>query len=169
VTLDLATVVFIEIDEVIEMHAAQLAEHGGSDPTLRDRGAIESALAQALNTAHYNAEADLFDIAAAYAFHIAESQAFADGNKRTGLDTALTFLGLNGIEFADAFFTHLEWCMKAHDGRRALAKPKLATLFRGLHALSQLVEISSEHPDVFSLKDIAVILADIQTRQRQQT
>lgn len=34
---------------------------------------------------------DLFSMAAAYAFHIAESQAFVDGNKRTGLDAALVF------------------------------------------------------------------------------
>jgi death on curing protein len=39
---------------------------------------------------------DLFDIAATYAFHIAESQAFFDGNKRTAITTALTFLELNG-------------------------------------------------------------------------
>jgi death-on-curing protein len=29
--------------------------------------------------------ADLFEMAATYAFHIAENQAFVDGNKRTGL------------------------------------------------------------------------------------
>lgn len=29
-------------------------------------------------------------MAAAYAFHIGEAQAFFDGNKRTGLDAALT-------------------------------------------------------------------------------
>jgi death-on-curing protein len=34
---------------------------------------------------------------AAYAFHIAESQAFLDGNKRTAAACALTFLGGCGI------------------------------------------------------------------------
>ena len=38
----------------------------------------------------------LFSMAAAYAFHIAESQAFVDGNKRAGLNAALVFLLLNG-------------------------------------------------------------------------
>ena len=38
-----------------------------------------------------------FGMAAAYAFHIAENQPFVDGNKRTGLNCALTFLKLNGI------------------------------------------------------------------------
>jgi len=37
-----------------------------------------------------------FEMAAVYAFHIAESQAFVDGNKRTGATAALVFLDLNG-------------------------------------------------------------------------
>ena len=39
----------------------------------------------------------LFDMASAYAFHIAQNQAFIDGNKRTGLISALVFLDINGI------------------------------------------------------------------------
>jgi death-on-curing protein len=45
--------------------------------------------------------ADLFEMAAACAFHIAENQAFVDGNKRTGLAAALTFLRLNGVSLFD--------------------------------------------------------------------
>jgi death-on-curing protein len=44
---------------------------------------------------------DLFSMAAAYAFHIAESQAFVDGNKRAGLNAALVFLLMNGWEVID--------------------------------------------------------------------
>lgn len=40
---------------------------------------------------------DLFDIAAAYLFHIGRNQAFYEGNKRTALHAALTFLDLNGV------------------------------------------------------------------------
>ena len=60
--------------------------HGGSDG-MRDPGAVESALASAQNTWFY-AGGDLFDIAATYAFHLAESQAFLDGNKRTAVVSA---------------------------------------------------------------------------------
>ena len=38
---------------------------------------------------------DLFVMAAAYAFHIAQNQPFIDGNKRTGVLAALVFLDLN--------------------------------------------------------------------------
>ena len=41
-------------------------------------------------------QGDLFDIAAAYAFHLAQAQAFIDGNKRTGLGAALVYLEGNG-------------------------------------------------------------------------
>ncbi len=56
---------------------------------------VDSALASARNTWHYGG--DLFDVATSYAFHIAESQAFVDGNKRTGILSAITFLAENGI------------------------------------------------------------------------
>jgi len=40
-------------------------------------------------------------MAAAYAFHIAENHPFVDGNKRTALNAAIVFLGLNGLDVAD--------------------------------------------------------------------
>jgi len=43
-------------------------------------------------------QADMFGIAAAYAYHMAESQAFLDGNKRTAIVSALFFLAANGID-----------------------------------------------------------------------
>lgn len=64
---------------------------------MRDSGAVESALASAQNTWYYG-RGDLYDIAAAYAFHIAESQALLDGNKRTAISTAIAFLTANDCE-----------------------------------------------------------------------
>ena len=75
--------IFLTIDEVLKIHSRSLDEHGGAEGT-RDPGLVESALASAQNTFHY-AHGDLFDIAASYAFHLAESQAFLDGNKRTAV------------------------------------------------------------------------------------
>ena len=75
-------------------HRASLEAHGGLDG-VRDPGAVEAALGSAQNTWYYGG-GDLFDVAAAYAFHLAESQAFLDGNKRTAILSALTFLKLNG-------------------------------------------------------------------------
>lgn len=87
--------IFLTLDEVHRIHDRSLAEYGGSDGT-RDPGLVESALASAKN-AFYYANGDLFDVAAGYAFHLAESQAFVDGNKRTAVTSALIFLALNGV------------------------------------------------------------------------
>lgn len=87
--------VFLLLDEVMRIHARSLAEHGGSDGT-REPGLVDSALASAKNT-FYIGNGDPFDIAASYAFHIAESQAFVDGNKRTGVTSAMVFLARNGV------------------------------------------------------------------------
>jgi death-on-curing protein len=85
---------FLLLDDVLRIHARSLAEHGGTEG-VRDLGMVDSALASAKNIYHY-ANGDLFDVAAGYAFHIAESQAFLDGNKRAAAVAALVFLARNG-------------------------------------------------------------------------
>jgi death-on-curing protein len=89
---------FLEVEDVMELHAEALRRHGGTDG-LRDPGLLDSALAQpkAGFGGHW-AHGDLFAMAAAYAFHVAENQPFLDGNTRTALAAALAFLALNGVE-----------------------------------------------------------------------
>lgn len=86
---------FLTLDQVLRIHARSLNEHGGTQG-IRDLGLIESALASAQNTFFY-ANGDVFEVAASYAFHLAEAQAFLDGNKRTGVASAMVFLALNGV------------------------------------------------------------------------
>jgi death-on-curing protein len=86
---------------VLLIQAEQLARYGGS-PGVRDRGLLESAVATPRASAGGEfAHPDLFAMAAAYAYHIAQNQPFVDGNKRTGLLAAIVFLDLNGVEIAD--------------------------------------------------------------------
>jgi death-on-curing protein len=92
---------FLNKAEVLAYHAQQIQLYGG-DTELRDAGLLDSALAQPQNTYLYDAMADIYDIAAAYAFHIAKNHPFADGNKRTALQAALGFLALNHAELAVA-------------------------------------------------------------------
>ncbi|MCK6468812.1 MAG: type II toxin-antitoxin system death-on-curing family toxin [Candidatus Brocadia sinica] len=44
---------------------------------------------------------DIYEMAAAYAFHIGKNHPFIDSNKRTALVSALVFLELNGISISD--------------------------------------------------------------------
>ena len=86
---------FLTLAEVMQIHARSLTEHGGSEG-VREPGLVESAIASAVNTFHYG-RGDLFDVAASYAFHLAEAQAFLDGNKRTAVVAAMVFLARNGV------------------------------------------------------------------------
>jgi death-on-curing protein len=93
--------IFLSTEDVLSLHADQLELYGGS-AGVRDAGALEAAVQtpQATFGGQF-LHPDLFSMAAAYAFHIAESQAFVDGNKRAGLNAALVFLLLNGWEVLD--------------------------------------------------------------------
>ena len=87
--------VFLTAEQVEAFHQRVLELYGGSDG-LRDRSLFEGALSQAHNVYWYG-HGDLYEVAAAYCFHIAQAQAFLDGNKRTAVAADLTFLKLNGI------------------------------------------------------------------------
>jgi len=76
-------------------HLDQLREHGGL-PGIRDEHALEAALARPQQKHHYEPDADLATLAAAYAFGLAKAHPFIDGNKRASFLSAVIFLGLNG-------------------------------------------------------------------------
>jgi death-on-curing protein len=88
---------FLELDDVIEIHAGQISNYGGSGG-VRDLRLLESAVAQA--EAGFGGQflhADVYEMAAAYLFHLVMNHPFIDGNKRVGLEAALVFLEINSI------------------------------------------------------------------------
>ncbi len=121
-------IVYLNLEIVLEIHKVQLEEHGGMDG-IRDHGGLDSAIAQPQASFGVNdLYPTVFDKAAAYAFHLAESQAFVDGNKRVALASALTFLALNGYEFPEdqpKFYDAMIAIAK-----RELDKEGLSNLFR---------------------------------------
>jgi death-on-curing protein len=87
---------FLTLDEVLALHADQIARYGGS-PLVRDLGLLDSALAMPAATfGGQFLHASLEEQAAAYLFHLVANHPFVDGNKRTGLVVMIAFLGLNG-------------------------------------------------------------------------
>jgi death-on-curing protein len=93
--------IFLTVDEVIEIHQDQIARFGGS-PGIRDRGLLESAVeAPAASFGGQYFHADVFEMAAAYLFHLVKNHAFVDGNKRVGAAAADVFLQLNGWDLAN--------------------------------------------------------------------
>lgn len=90
---------FIGITDVLEMHDMVIRELGGC-PGTKDEGLLESAVNQPLMILSYGRteEQEITYLAATYFFHIIKNHPFVDGNKRTGLLTALKFLAKNGYE-----------------------------------------------------------------------
>jgi death-on-curing protein len=90
-------IIFLTLAEVIEIHADQIERYGGSHG-IRDLKLLSSAVA--MPSSSFGGDylhTDIYEMAAAYAFHIAQNHPFIDGNKRAGLASALVFLELNGI------------------------------------------------------------------------
>ena len=121
---------FLTLAEVIEVHADQIARYGGKEG-LRDLGLLQSALAQpeasfAGEWLHH----DLYEMAAAYAYHICQNQAFLDGSKRTALASALVFLELNGISIIDPHGVLANAMLKIASGK--IEKPAFAIILKKL-------------------------------------
>ena len=116
------------MSEVLEIHSDQIERYGGENG-IRDLGLLQSALAMpAAGFGEHYFHEDLFEMAAAYLFHITSNHPFVDGNKRTGAVAALVFLDLNDIEFEadeDAFEKAV---IAVAEGK--LNKATIATFFR---------------------------------------
>jgi len=105
------TFTFLSVEDVLSLHEDAIDAWGGTHG-IRDRGLLESAVGAAMNLALYDPAADLYDVAAAYAYHVAQNQPFLDGNKRAGLAAAAAFLVVNGVDLVD----------RDEDGESLLAK-----------------------------------------------
>jgi death on curing protein len=90
--------VWLTTAEVIALHEMQLRRFGGP-AGIRDPGALESALGRPVNKWQYE-NADLAEMAAAYAYGIARNHPFVDGNKRAAFVSMMLFLRKNDVRFA---------------------------------------------------------------------
>ena len=122
--------IFLGLADVVTIHADQIERYGGS-PGIRDLGLLQSALT--MPRASFGREwlhRDLYEMAAAYAFHISQDHPFKDGNKRTALASALVFLEINDISSTDPAGRLYQAMMDVAAG--ALDKLGLADVFRHL-------------------------------------
>lgn len=127
---------FLDLEDVREMHAAALANHGGL-AGIRDEGVLESALVAPENLAYYEELTDLADCAAAYAFHLTKAHAFFDGNKRVGAMAARAFLLINDADYQATEDEKYDLFMGIAEGR--LSREEVASFIR-----SRLYELPPE-------------------------
>jgi death on curing protein len=121
---------FITLSEVIEIHKNQISLYGGQEG-IRDINLLSSALALPKST--FDGEylyKNIFEMAAAYAYHICQNHPFIDGNKRAALVVALVFLEFNGIEIDDPKGLLYEAMMNISKGE--VGKKQIEKLFRKL-------------------------------------
>jgi death-on-curing protein len=90
---------YATVEDVLVIHATLIARFGGA-PGIRDRRALEAALAR-LQTGYYD---DLLQEAAALWESLSQNHPFVDGNKRTAVTVTAAFLTANGyfLKFNDA-------------------------------------------------------------------
>jgi len=118
--------------EVLLILQDQIRRYGGAYG-VRDPDLLSSALA--MPSASFEGKflhKDLYQQAAAYAFHICQNHPFVDGNKRTALATALVFLALNGAELEDPKEELYQLMMDVSG--KGKDKAVIAATFKRLHA-----------------------------------
>lgn len=119
---------FLTLEDILYVHREQIACHGGR-LGVRDMGLLQSALAQPQSTFEGAwLHRDLQEMAAAYLFHLVQNHPFIDGNKRVGLETALLFLALNGVEIEVEDDDLYGMVLSVAKG--ACEKPAIARFFR---------------------------------------
>jgi death-on-curing protein len=119
---------FLSVEDVIEVHADQIERYGGS-LGVRDVELLRSAVGMPeAGFGDQYLHADLFEMAAAYLYHIVQNHPFVDGNKRTGTMAAFVFLKLNGLtlDADESVFEPL--VLKSAQGQ--IDKPAIADFFR---------------------------------------
>lgn len=88
----------IDVDFVITVHDEIISQIGGlGGLSGGGRAGVEAALERVSNHAFYAGLDDVFGIAALYAEAIARGHVFNDGNKRTALTCAMTYLERQGV------------------------------------------------------------------------
>lgn len=99
---------FVSVEDLEIIHLQIIDASGGSEGT-RDTGRLESTIA-AMRQEIFGQElyATIFEKAAVLLRGIIADHPFVDGNKRTGMMTALIFLNLNGYDTSLLKNKHLE-------------------------------------------------------------
>lgn len=91
---------YLSVEQVLLLHHIGIGMFGGSGG-LRDRGALESAVARpAMTFGGEDLYPDEASKAAAVLHSLVMNHAFVDGNKRVGIAAAELFLRLNGYRLA---------------------------------------------------------------------
>ena len=89
---------FLDCEDICRIHERSIEKFGGSFG-VRSQELLESAASMPMSgfgdTLFHET---IYEMAAAYMFHLIKNHPFVDGNKRTALATMEVFLGINGYK-----------------------------------------------------------------------
>lgn len=119
---------FLTLDEVVAIHRDQIERYGGSSG-VRDWALLRSAVAAPAATfGGKYLHGDLWEMAAAYLFHLVQNHPFIDGNKRVGAVAADVFLALNELRLVASQDDYAELVLSVARGKTN--KSAVAEFFR---------------------------------------
>jgi death-on-curing protein len=120
--------IFLETEEILRIHSDQIKRYGGCEG-VRDSNLLESAAAMPKATfSNEFLHKDIFEMAAAYLFHIVKDHPFLDGNKRTGAVVSVVFLNFNDWKLDADEQTLEDMVRSVAEGR--INKEQVAQCFR---------------------------------------
>ena len=93
---------------IIDLHEGILEISGGR-PGIRDESAVHAAVARPKTYLSYHPECDIHTVCAVLLDSVARNHAFVEGNKRTGLLTAIVTYELNGVVLKRSADRHKEF------------------------------------------------------------
>lgn len=108
---------YLSLGQVLGLHAIQIRRYGGEEG-LRDRGALEAAIARPAAT--FGGEdlyPDMPQKAAALMHSLVLNHPFVDGNKRVAAFAAIVFCESNGHEFVATPEEVVQMTLAAAEGR----------------------------------------------------
>lgn len=119
---------FLSVEDVTDIHADQIERYGGT-LGVRDVELLQSAIGMPeAGFGNQHLHADIFEMAAAYLYHIVQNHPFIDGNKRTGTMASFVFLKLNGLTLDADESAFESLVLKAAQGQ--IVKSAIAEFFR---------------------------------------
>jgi len=97
---------FLSLEDILFIHNEEIKISGG-EPNIRDEDGVKACVEAPKASFGGKYLYDLYEMAASYIACLTIRHPFVDGNKRTALGSALTFLYLNGIEISESYDVEL--------------------------------------------------------------
>lgn len=119
---------FLLLEEILFIHQQEIQVSGG-EPNIRDQDGIKACVDSPKASFGGEYLHDLFGMAASYVTCLTMRHPFVEGNKRTALASALTFLYLNGYTVEESYDEELA-DLVLNFVTKKISKEKIAEHFR---------------------------------------